>query len=157
LLWRGRAGLGIADRGVVLAGHSAGAHLAAMLLATDWAASGDDPAMIAGALLISGVYDLEPIRLSYVNDAIGMDAVDARRNSPLHLVPRVDVPVVISAAERDTDEFRRQARAFAGAWAQHLGDLVLFTHADRNHFDCLFDWHDPTSRLSRETARLAGL
>lgn len=149
-----RAGLGLAEGGLVVAGHSAGAHLAAMMLTTDWAARGIDPLFIKGALLIGGVYDLEPIRLSYVNEALRMDAEDAARNSPLLARPIVDRSVAISWAERDTDEFKRQSRELAAAWAEQAGDLVLFEQPGVNHFDCLFDWADPRSRLRRETMRL---
>ncbi|XP_071620791.1 kynurenine formamidase isoform X3 [Heliangelus exortis] len=58
-------------RGIYLCGHSAGAHLAAMVLSTDWTEYGVTP-NIKGAVLVSGVYDLEPILHTYVNDALSM-------------------------------------------------------------------------------------
>lgn len=155
-LHENRAGLGLAEGGMVIAGHSAGAHLAAMMLTTDWTARGIEPDFIKGALLIGGVYDLEPIRLSYVNEALGMDAGDAARNSPLLTRPAVDRPVVICWAERDTDEFKRQSRELAAAWGAQARDLAVFEQPNVNHFDCLFDWADPRSRLWRETMRLLG-
>lgn len=151
-----RAGLGLAEGGMVIAGHSAGAHLAAMMLTTDWSARGIEPGFIKGAMLIGGVYDLEPIRLSYVNEALGMDARDAARNSPLLARPPVDRPVAISWAEQDTEEFKRQSRELAAAWAAQARDLAVFEQPGVNHFDCLFDWADPRSRLWRETMRLLG-
>ena len=62
-----------------------GGHLAAMLLATDWPGFGADlPAgLVKSAVSISGIYDLEPIRLCYLNDKVGMDEAEARRNSPV--------------------------------------------------------------------------
>lgn len=151
------AGLGIAEGGMVIAGHSAGAQLAAMMLTTDWTARGIAPDFIRGAVLIGGVYDLEPIRLSYVNEALGMDARDAARNSPLLTRPPVDRPVAISWAERDTEEFKRQSRELAAAWGAQARDLAIFEQPGVNHFDCLFDWANPRSRLWRETMRLLGL
>lgn len=58
-------------RGIYLCGHSAGAHLAAMVLSTDWTEFGVVPD-IRGAVLVSGVYDLEPLLHTYVNDALNM-------------------------------------------------------------------------------------
>jgi hypothetical protein len=78
---------------LVIAGHSAGGHLGAMALATDWSAGGLLPELatehlaglpvLAGALLVSGVFDLEPIRLSENNKPLGMDQAEAVANSPL--------------------------------------------------------------------------
>jgi arylformamidase len=66
-----------------VSGHSAGAHLAMMLLQTDWPEMGLAADVIKGVCAISGVYDLEPVRLSYVNDKVRMDAAEAARNSPI--------------------------------------------------------------------------
>jgi arylformamidase len=149
-----RARLGLDDRGMVLCGHSAGAQLVAMLLATDWCALGIDPDFIRGAVLIGGVYDLEPIRLSYVNDALGMDAETARRNSPLLLEPCVKCPLVVTWGEFDTDEFRRQSLKFSSAWTGKTGPIAAFEQGGLNHFDCLFDLCDPKSRLFGEVRAL---
>lgn len=64
-------------RGIYLCGHSAGAHLAAMVLSTDWTEFGVVPD-IRGAVLVSGVYDLEPLLHTYVNDALNMSLLCAR-------------------------------------------------------------------------------
>src|SRR5688500_4328156 len=72
---------------VILAGHSAGGHLTAMMLGR---------APLAGALAISGLYDLEPIRLNYLNDKLRLTPESARRNSPLHHLPSSVPPLVIA-------------------------------------------------------------
>lgn len=75
--------LGCDPARMVLAGSSAGAHLAAMCLLDETpAAAPGQSAGWAGAVLLSGVYDLEPVRLTYVNDRVGMTRDEARRNSP---------------------------------------------------------------------------
>lgn len=77
-----------AARRLWVAGHSAGGHLTAEMLATDWRSYGFALPPVAGGLAISGLYELEPIRLSYLNAVLGMDEQAAHRNSPA-LHPRV--------------------------------------------------------------------
>ena len=156
-LWTNRHSLGVADGGMVISGHSAGAHLAAMMLATDWAARGVDAGFIKAALLLGGVYDLEPIRLSYVNAAVGMSEAASRRNSPLDQRRTIDCPLVVAWAEFDTDEFKRQSRALTTQWSGGRAVATSFEQPNVNHFDSLFDWCDPDSRLSRETLALLRL
>ncbi|XP_065591369.1 kynurenine formamidase isoform X2 [Cyrtonyx montezumae] len=73
-------------RGIYLCGHSAGAHLAAMVLSTDWTEFGVVPD-IRGAVLVSGVYDLEPLLHTYVNDALNMSLVSSPGKWPRGTVP----------------------------------------------------------------------
>ncbi len=76
---------------IVMAGHSAGGHLCAMALATDWTAFDLPRGVISAALLVSGVFDLEPIRVSENNEHLGLTEETARISSPLtaELVQRV--------------------------------------------------------------------
>ncbi|XP_064378967.1 kynurenine formamidase isoform X2 [Dromaius novaehollandiae] len=119
--------------GVYLCGHSAGAHLAAMVLSTDWAEYGVTPD-IRGAVLVSGVYDLEPVLHTYVNDALNMSREVAQRNSPMLCVTGA-VPaagaceVLVAVAQHDSPEFRRQSREYFQAlrlagWTVSLLDLA---------------------------------
>lgn len=86
-----------------VAGHSAGAHLALMAALSPTLRS-----TVAGCCAISGVYDLEPIRLSYLNASLNLDAEDVRAYSPVtRLTP--DLNIIVAVGGRETDEFRRQA------------------------------------------------
>ncbi|XP_064378972.1 kynurenine formamidase isoform X7 [Dromaius novaehollandiae] len=125
--------------GVYLCGHSAGAHLAAMVLSTDWAEYGVTPD-IRGAVLVSGVYDLEPVLHTYVNDALNMSREVAQRNSPMLCVTGA-VPaagaceVLVAVAQHDSPEFRRQSREYFQAlrlagWTVSLLDLAGVDHFD---------------------------
>ncbi|XP_027681627.2 kynurenine formamidase isoform X3 [Chelonia mydas] len=102
--------------GVYLCGHSAGAHLAAMVLSTDWEEYGVTPD-IKGAFLVSGVYDLEPITHTSVNNLLHMSREVARRNSPILCVTaakpaRKACEVLIAVAQHDSPEFHRQSQEY---------------------------------------------
>ncbi|NWI79273.1 KFA formamidase, partial [Dryoscopus gambensis] len=124
-------------RGIYLCGHSAGAHLAAMALATDWTEFQVVPD-IKGAVLVSGVYDLEPILHTYVNDALTMSREVAQRNSPMrHVTPAVPgaCQVLVAVAQHDSPEFRRQSQEYsqalrAAGWSVSLLDLAGVDHFD---------------------------
>ncbi|NXP20753.1 KFA formamidase, partial [Scytalopus superciliaris] len=124
-------------RGIYLCGHSAGAHLAAMVLSTDWTEFRVVPD-IKGAVLVSGVYDLEPILHTYVNDALNMSREVAQRNSPMrHIAPAVPAAceVLVAVAQHDSPEFRRQSQEYsqalrAAGWSVSLLDLAGVDHFD---------------------------
>ncbi|XP_078081818.1 kynurenine formamidase isoform X2 [Mustelus asterias] len=102
--------------GVYLCGHSAGAHLGAMVLCTDWAEFGISPD-IKGALLVSGIYDLCPIVHTSANDPLQMTEGDALRNSPLQFVNTMkrqggNCEIVVSVAQHDSDEFKKQSQEY---------------------------------------------
>uniref|UniRef100_A0A8D0GW16 Kynurenine formamidase n=2 Tax=Sphenodon punctatus TaxID=8508 RepID=A0A8D0GW16_SPHPU len=124
--------------GVYLLGHSAGAHLAAMVLSTDWKEFGVVPS-IKGAFLVSGVYDLEPITHTYVNEMLRMSREEAQQNSPMRRVAKPAsegaCQVLIAMAQHDAPEFRRQSQEYfqalrAAGWSTSLLDV-----ADVDHFE----------------------
>jgi arylformamidase len=136
-------GLGFDGGKVHLLGHSAGAHLSAMV------ATGRLADLMAGLITVSGVYDLEPIRLSYVNGPLGLDARTAMRNSPLYRVRPSLAPLVIGYAERDTAEFRRQSESLRARWASAGNSVVSADVPARDHFSIIYDCADPATSLGR--------
>ncbi|XP_068769431.1 kynurenine formamidase isoform X1 [Struthio camelus] len=127
--------------GVYLCGHSAGAHLAAMVLSTDWAEYGVTPD-IKGAVLVSGVYDLEPILHVYVNDALNMSREVAQRNSPMlcltGAVPAAAAcEVLVAMAQYDSPEFRRQSQEYCQALRSAGWTVSLLDLAGVDHFDVI--------------------
>jgi arylformamidase len=115
-----------ADPGrLVVAGSSAGAHLAAMLA---------DRADVRGTLLISGLYELEPIRLTRLNDTIGLDRDSARRNSPILNLPKQSGPVCFAVGDDELPEMARQTLDYFAAWTAQGLPGNLLTVPDTNHF-----------------------
>jgi len=113
-LYRQGARHGFDPERIFLAGHSAGGHLAAMALATDWRGGwGLRADLIKGVVAISGVFDLEPIRLCYLNEVLALDREQARRNSPLHLPPGAPCPVTVAVGALETAAFHEQSSAYA--------------------------------------------
>lgn len=143
LLARDASALGLDSRGLVLGGHSAGAHLAAAVLT---GGAGDDAAAaLAGAVLVSGVYDLAPVAASVVNDRAGLDAAEIADLSPLFVRPVVDVPVHLLVGADEPHAFRAQSQALCAAWAAALGHLTFHAAPGRDHFDVLDELTEPTS------------
>ncbi|XP_062976219.1 kynurenine formamidase [Elgaria multicarinata webbii] len=124
--------------GVYLLGHSAGAHLAAMVLSTDWAEFGVVP-NIKGAFLVSGIYDLEPIMHTYANDILRMSWEVAQENSPVRCVPKLEgkgnCQVLIAVAQHDSPEFHRQSQEYFQALGSAGWSASLLDIGNTDHFD----------------------
>lgn len=139
-------------------GHSAGAHLAACLLATDWPAR--DPALpaqpIAGALGISGVYDLRPLVPTSINQALGLDDEAAQALSPIFLPPRTAGPLVLAVGGLESLEFHRQTDDFAKAWAARGVQVATMDQTRHNHLTILEDLAAPQGPLIEVLCDLAG-
>lgn len=143
--------LGFDPAGISISGHSAGGHLAAMALA--------DPSLSPGAVrgiaCISGLYDLEPIRLSYLNADLGLDAAMARRHSPVLMAPAVRCPVLLAVGGLESHEYQRQQASFAEAWREQCNGLETMILDGEDHFSIIGALGDPRSQLFRAIAPIA--
>ena len=127
-------------------GHSAGAQQAAMLLSTDWRRDYGLPGdVIKGGFAISGVYDLEPLRHSYLQPVLQLDPDLIRGQSPIHNIPRRASPLQVHVGEGEPQEFRRQSREYQRAWraAGLPGSFYLRPGVD--HFTIVQDLARPAS------------
>ncbi len=135
-----------AGPGLLVCGHSAGGHLTAMAAA--------EPGVTA-ALPISGLFDLEPIRLSYLNDPLEMNLSEACANSPISL-PYPSIPQTVAVGAAELPELVRQSREFAAALAvAGRPSRLLLTPGD-NHFSILEQLARPDGLLALEVVRLLG-
>lgn len=136
---------------MLASGHSAGGHLAAMLMATpatDWAARGLSAPPVRHALALSGLFDLPPLVGTSVNTKLGLDAAEARRLSPLFLPPpggRIHAVV----GSQEGAEYTRQSRSIAEAWGGTWESLP-----DAHHFNVMDQLTDPNSAMVRHAQDL---
>lgn len=101
---------------IFISGHSAGGHIVAMMLAADAPpGTGDASAIVKGAVAISGLFDLEPIRLCYLNETLGLTADEVRPASPLYNPPAHATPLVVCYGGAESEEFARQSATYGAA------------------------------------------
>ncbi len=130
-------------------GSSAGGHLCGMALATGW-----DAPPLRGAVALSGLYDLEPIRLSHVNAWLSLDAAAAARLSPLRHIPGRPAPrLLASYGGRETAEFKRQTEEYAAAWRAAGHGAVVLPQETRHHFDLVLGLGEADDPLGRAACR----
>jgi arylformamidase len=150
-IWKNAAEIGVDPDRLYVAGHSAGGHLTAMLLTTDW--RNVDPALPAmpfkGACALSGLYDLEPVRLSFLNEVLGLTPELAARNSPLYLDPLADIPLILSVGDRETDEFKRHQTELFAAWSAKGLAVEEVPAPDCHHYTIVGHFGDPATELHK--------
>jgi arylformamidase len=130
-------------------GHSAGGHLTAMAALTPWEgfAPGLPANVVKSAVAISGLYELDPVRHTYLNDALKLDAAAARRNSPALFVRKGAAPLGLAVGAGETQEFLRQQRDFAKVLETAGGAPETVEIVGRHHFDVIHDLADPGTKL----------
>ncbi len=157
-LWRNARSFGGDPDRLYVCGHSSGAHVAATLVQDGWrAAAGLPEDVVKGAVLVSGMYDLEPVRLSARNAYLGLDEAAAHRLSPIRHIPERLPAIALFWGSGELAEFRRQPRAFAEAlWALgHRADAMEIGGA--NHFDMASGFADTRSAILRSCLGTMGL
>lgn len=157
-LWRNPDSHGGDPAKIHVAGHSAGGHLAAMLMATDWPAyqAGLPRDLVKSGALLSGIYEIAPVMNISVQAEVRLTAEIAERNSPVLMKPATDAPMAIAVGGSESDEFRRQSRALAEAWGGHA-PIDYFEMPGLNHFTMLTDTAGRDNRLTEARLRLMGL
>ena len=134
---------------IVIAGSSAGGHLTAMVSVdptTSWRP--------AGMVLLSGLYELEPLIGTRINDALDLDVPAAHRSSPARLAIANPPPALVAWGENETSQFKRQSRLFAELIRKAGGDSSVLEVPGRNHFDILTDLGRDASELGAAVYRL---
>ncbi|HEY2248700.1 MAG TPA: alpha/beta hydrolase [Bradyrhizobium sp.] len=149
--------LGRLGRPLVISGHSAGGHLAACLLATDW--RGYDASLpkdlVIAAYAISGLFDLVPLIGTSINKALGLDGATAKAASPLFWLAPAHGSLDAVVGEKESTEYHRQSRTVAEAWAA-LGLPTRYgIVVQANHFTAIAPLADPASEMVLRLKQLA--
>lgn len=137
--------LGADPRRLYLAGHSAGGHLTAMML--------ERP--IAGALAISGLYDLEPIRLCYLNEKLRLTEKAAFRNSPKEHPPQKCPATIVAVGANELPELVRQSREYGERLVSRGLPVEYVELPGHDHFSILDELAQPRGALCEQIVRWA--
>jgi len=142
------AARGVDPARTYVGGHSVGAQLAATVAARH---------AVAGMLVVSGLYDLDPIRRSYINDWIAMDEACALRNSPINLPPRVSGPLVAAVGAVEQAAFVEQQRHYVAAWQAWGGRAREIDAPNHNHFSIALELAHAERPLTRALLEMMSL
>ena len=138
---------------LVVAGNSAGAHLAAMMLCRDWN-DGRNGAFIQGAVLVTGIYDLAPIPHIQVREDVALTAQDIELLSPLRLKPKVKRPVVIAAGGDESALWIDQSARYHRKLAEAEMESEYMVLPGHHHFSISRCIAEPEGMLFRAMRRL---
>jgi arylformamidase len=139
------AATGRGGASVIAAGHSAGAHIAVELALTDWPAASP----IAAVVAISGIYDLDPLRSTTLNDKLRLDPATARAMSPIHRVRGGMPPALFTLGETETAAFHAQNAAMCDAWQRAGNPAETLVITGEDHFSLLNSLTRPSAVLGR--------
>jgi len=157
-VYKNAASFGADSDRVYVTGHSSGAHLTGCTLVTDWQKDFGLPAnIIKGGLMVSGMYDLKPVRLSkrsqYVNFT---DEIEQALSSERHL-DKLNAPIIVAYGTKETPEFQRQSRDFAAAVKAAGKPVELIVGEGFNHFEMQETLGNPYGIAGRAALKLMNL
>ena len=140
-----------------ISGHSAGGHLAAMILAHDWQREGLPRELIKGAVLTSGVYDLEMVMQIGINDEIRMTPELVKENSPFLHPPLPICPTVIGVGGAEPEGWQRMSQEFFNLCKERGLDCQYLVVPGANHFTLPEHLTDADSPLTHAMLKQMGL
>lgn len=145
------------EKRLVVAGHSAGGHLAACLLATNWPAVDErlPPGFVGAAYAISGLFELKPLVSTSINAALRMNEAEADLLSPLTWAPPAGLSLDAVVGGDESREYLRQSRTIAERWGAAGVRTRFEAVPGANHFTVIAPLADPRSTMTRRIAELA--
>lgn len=136
---------------IFVSGHSAGGQQTALLLGSDWESEYGLPQdTIKGGIMISGLFDLRPLRYSFVQPKLQLNYGTIEGQSPLFHLPESAPHILVSVGGEESAEFRRQSRDYLDAWTAAGLNGEYFEQAGKNHFTAIDGFLDPESSLFRK-------
>ena len=157
-VYKNAASFGGDPERLYITGHSSGAHLSGCTLITDWQKDFGLPAnIIKGGLLISGMYDLKPVRLSKRSEYVKFtDEVEQALSSLRHL-DKLNAPIIVAYGTQETPEFQRQSREFAAAVKTAGKPVELIVGEGFNHFEMQETLGNPYGIAGRAALKMMNL
>jgi len=141
-----------------LAGHSAGAHLVAMTLTTDWEGDYGLPrGFIRSATVVSGIFDLAPLPYTFLQPKLQLTWDAVLRNSPALHLPATAPPLLATYGSLEPPELARQTEDFVSAWREHGLGAESVVLEGKNHYDVVDGFLDPESPLLSRVLERAGV
>ena len=135
-----------------------GLHLAGVALTTDWPGAFDRPAdILKGGVLLSGMYDLEPVSLSSRREYVRFDEKTVAALSPQRHIGHLSAPVIVAYGTLESPEFQRQSRDFADAIRARGKPVELIVAENYNHFEILETLANPFGQVGAAALRQIGL
>jgi arylformamidase len=157
-VWRNAERFGGDPQRIHISGHSSGGHLAGVALTTDWQRELDLPSdVLKGGLCLSGMFDLEPVRLSSRSTYVVFDDEIEQALSPQRHLDKLRAPLIIAYGTFETPEFQRQSRDFAAAVAAAGRSAQLIVAQGYNHFEILETLGNPYGVVGRAALEQMGL
>ncbi len=141
--------LGFDSKKIVIAGSSAGAHLAAM-----YSLKRKPIYKHYGNILVSGIYNIQPLIKTSIDEALRLDPDEALRNSPLFYELNDFPPTIVAWGEIETDQFKKQSKIFANKLIEERIPVRTIEIKNKNHFDVILDLADYDTPLGMELKML---
>jgi arylformamidase len=139
---------------IFISGHSAGGHLAGVILTTDWGKDFNLPDdTVKGGLFCSGMFDLEPVRLSARSAYVKFTDEMETALSPQRHLDKLNAPVIVAYGTLETPEFQRQSRDFADAVRKAGKPVQLLVGEGYNHFEIIETLANPYGLLGRSVLK----
>lgn len=155
-VWHNAGKLGIPADQIHVMGHSAGGHLTGMMMATDWTAL--DPRLprdvVKSGIPISGLFELEPLRFTTINNAVGLGQEQAEDQSPINHPPATDAPQLVVCGGAEPSEFHRQSDDYVRRFSTDTRVMGRYTVPGCDHFDEIYQLGDAESEFFQQALAL---